>query len=65
MQLPCARVLEFVLFDYTQASTIATGTSRKRKWIISLPLQLSELFIYPNDNDFGDGQGVRIFEVGL
>ena len=28
---PCVRVCEFVLFDNTQASTMATGTSRKRK----------------------------------
>ena len=50
---PCVWVLEFVLLDNTQASTMA---SRKRKQIILFLFQLSELFTYPNDNDFGDGQ---------
>ena len=44
------RVLEFY---NTEASTIATGTSRKRKRITSLSFQLSELFTY---NHFGGGQ---------
>ena len=44
---------------------MATGKSRKRKRIILLPIQLSELFTYPNDNAFRDGKGVRIIEVGL
>ena len=35
---------------------MATGTSRKCKRIILVPIQLSELFTYPNDNDFEDGQ---------
>ena len=56
MLSPCVWALKFVLFDNTQASTMATDTSRKDMRIISLLFQLSEHFTYPNDNDFGDGQ---------
>ena len=34
MQPPCVQVLEFILFDNTQSSAMATGTSRKRKQIV-------------------------------
>ena len=45
-----------IMFDNTQASMMAIGTTRKRKQIVLLPIQLSEPFTYPNDNAFGDGQ---------